>query len=105
MTKKFSLRCRGSTVEGLLVNYEGKFFAYVNRCRHIAISMDWVDNQFFTEDQRYLICANHGATYEPTTGACVWGPCLGEMLETVPLEIQGKKILAFCPEQDEKKTL
>ena len=96
-TKKFLLKCNGNTVEALLVNYEGRLRAYVNRCRHIALSLDWVDNEFFTEDGRYLICANHGATYEPTTGECVWGPCFGAFLQSVPLEIAGGEVRAFCP--------
>ncbi len=99
MTKKFHLRCQGATIEGLLVNYEGKFYAYVNRCCHIPLSMDWVDNHFFSEDKRHLICANHGATYEPTTGECVWGPCFGAFLRSVPLKFSGEKILAYCPEE------
>ncbi len=101
MTKKFLLDCEGRTVEGLLLNYDGRLFAYLNRCRHIALSMDWVDNQFFTEDKRYLICANHGATYEPTTGECVWGPCYGAFLQGVPLEISDGQVVAFCPEQSD----
>jgi len=101
MTKKFYLRCQGETVEGLLVNYGGGIFAYVNRCRHIPLSMDWMDNQFFTEDRRYLICANHGATYEPTTGECIWGPCFGAFLQVVPLEVRGGEIVVFCPVEDE----
>jgi nitrite reductase/ring-hydroxylating ferredoxin subunit len=101
MTKKFRLKCRGRDVEGLLVGYEGGVYAYVNRCRHIPISMDWVDNDFFTEDKRYLICANHGATYEPATGECIWGPCFGAFLQDVPLEISDGKILAYCPDDPE----
>jgi nitrite reductase/ring-hydroxylating ferredoxin subunit len=100
MTKKFTLRCRDGTIEALLVNFNGEFCAYINRCRHIAISMDWVDNQFFSEDKRYLICANHGATYEPATGECVWGPCFGAFLQRVPLEIEQERIFAFCPEDE-----
>ena len=96
-TKKFLLNCDGNTVEALLVNYEGQLYAYLNRCRHIALSLDWVDNEFFTEDKRHLICANHGATYEPTTGECVWGPCYGAFLQRVPLEIADGKVRAFCP--------
>lgn len=103
MTKKFRLNCRRSAVEAVLVNYQGNLYAYVNRCRHIPISMDWVDNQFFTEDGRYLICANHGATYEPATGECVWGPCFGAFLQGVPLEISRGRILAYCPEEEEKE--
>jgi nitrite reductase/ring-hydroxylating ferredoxin subunit len=97
-SKKFSLRCGGSRVEALLINYEGGLHAYLNRCRHIGLSLDWVDNQFFSEDKRFLICANHGATYEPATGECVWGPCAGAALLDVPLEIEGQKIFARCPE-------
>lgn len=101
MTKKFRLKCGGSDIEALLVNYEGNIYAYVNRCRHVSISMDWVDNQFFTEDRRYLICANHGATYEPATGECIWGPCFGAFLQGLPLEISDGKILAYCPDEEE----
>jgi nitrite reductase/ring-hydroxylating ferredoxin subunit len=97
-SKKFTLEWGGAPVEAMLINYEGDLYAYLNRCRHIALSLDWVDNQFFTEDKRYLICANHGATYEPTTGVCVWGPCGGEYLQRVALEIEDDKVYARCPE-------
>jgi nitrite reductase/ring-hydroxylating ferredoxin subunit len=97
-TKKFQLQCGGAPVEAMLINYQGDLYAYVNRCRHIGISLDWVDNRFFTDDCRYLLCANHGATYEPKTGICIWGPCAGEFLHRVPLEFEGDKIYARCPE-------
>jgi nitrite reductase/ring-hydroxylating ferredoxin subunit len=96
-TKKFHLKCGGETVEAFLVSYQGGHYAYLNRCRHISLSLDWVDNRFFTEDSRYLICANHGATYEPTSGECIWGPCFGAFLKSVPLEIDQEKVFAFCP--------
>jgi nitrite reductase/ring-hydroxylating ferredoxin subunit len=98
MSKKFRLRCQGRTVEGMLLSYEGNLFAYVNRCRHISLSLDWADNEFFSEDKRYVICANHGAVYEPTTGECVWGPCYGAFLQDVPIRVSGGRILAYCPE-------
>ena len=97
-TKKFVLRSGETAVEAFLLNYNGSLYAYVNRCRHIALSLDWVDNRFFTEDGRHLICANHGATYEPETGECVWGPCFGAFLKRVPLEIAEEKVFAVCPE-------
>ena len=54
MSKKFTFNHNGRAVEAMLVNYQGDLFAYVNRCPHIGISLDWVDNQFFTVDSRYL---------------------------------------------------
>ncbi|HWP56287.1 MAG TPA: Rieske 2Fe-2S domain-containing protein [Candidatus Acidoferrales bacterium] len=97
-TKKFQLRCGGRVLEGILVKYAGAHYAYVNRCCHMPMPMDWVENRFFTEDGRYLICATHGAVYEPTTGECVWGPCCGGMLEVVPIAVANGKVLAYCPE-------
>jgi nitrite reductase/ring-hydroxylating ferredoxin subunit len=97
-SKKFTLQCSGATVEAMLINYEGGLYAFVNRCRHIGISLDWVDNRFFTDDSRYLLCANHGATYEPKTGLCIWGPCAGEYLHRVPLEFEDDRVYARCPE-------
>ncbi|HXG53693.1 MAG TPA: Rieske 2Fe-2S domain-containing protein [candidate division Zixibacteria bacterium] len=102
-SRKFVLRCAESTVEAMLVNYRGELRAYVNRCRHVALSLDWVDNRFFTADTRYLLCANHGALYEPTTGECVWGPCAGKALRRVPLEIEGGKIFARCPDDGDDR--
>ncbi|MDE0028718.1 MAG: Rieske 2Fe-2S domain-containing protein [Deltaproteobacteria bacterium] len=98
--RKFSLRCRGESLEGFVFGFQGELFAYVNRCRHVSLPLDWVDSEFFTEDERYLICANHGALYEPTTGECLWGPCHGEWLRRVPLKVEAGTVRAFCPEDD-----
>jgi nitrite reductase/ring-hydroxylating ferredoxin subunit len=96
-SKKFKIRRGEFDTEALLVNYQGNFFAYLNRCPHVGISMDWVNNQFFTVDRRYLMCANHGAVFEPPTGECVWGPCVGAALQKLALEIEGEKIFARFP--------
>ena len=99
-TKKFILTNGKLRVEGMLLNYDGFLYAYLNRCPHIGLSLDWVDNQFFTVDGRYLICANHGATFEPATGECVWGPCVGASLQSVPVEMEGEKIFVQYPYGD-----
>jgi nitrite reductase/ring-hydroxylating ferredoxin subunit len=97
-TRKFVLRCHGRDVEAFVLNHGGAFYAYVNRCCHIPMSMDWVDNQFFTEDHTYIQCATHGALYEPASGECVAGPPLGRCLTPVPLVVHNREILAGCPE-------
>jgi nitrite reductase/ring-hydroxylating ferredoxin subunit len=103
-SKKFTLRRAGREFEAMLVNYEGTLYAYINRCPHVGISLDWVDNQFFTVDCRYLMCANHGAVFEPPTGECVWGPCAGASLESVDLAVEKGKVFASwaagCEESD-----
>jgi nitrite reductase/ring-hydroxylating ferredoxin subunit len=100
-TKKFILQVAGREVECFVVNYDGRLFAYVNRCRHIPMTMDWVENQFLTEDGRYILCATHGAAYEPKTGECIFGPPCGKVLDRVPLTIQGDRVLAHQPIEDD----
>jgi nitrite reductase/ring-hydroxylating ferredoxin subunit len=97
-TKKFTLRCVGREVEGFVLNHDGTFYAYVNRCCHIPMTMDWVENQFLTEDAAFIQCATHGALYEPASGACVAGPPLGQCLTPIPLTVADGQILAHCPE-------
>ena len=99
-SKKFMLACGDFTYEALLVNFEGKLFAYVNRCPHAGISLDWRDNKFFSVDKRYIMCANHGAVFEPPTGECIWGPCAGLALQSVPIEIDGEQVYASCPQEE-----
>jgi nitrite reductase/ring-hydroxylating ferredoxin subunit len=57
--------------------------AYINRCAHLALELDWDRGNFFDLDQRYLVCATHGALYTAATGECVSGPCNGSALEAL----------------------
>lgn len=96
-TKKFTLRRGQRELEGMLVNFQGNLFAYINRCPHTGITLDWVNNQFFSSDKRYVMCATHGAVFEPATGECIWGPCVGLSLQSVPIEIDGGQVYARLP--------
>lgn len=96
-TKKFILTVDGRETECFLVNYSGRLFAYVNRCRHVPMTMDWIDNQFLTEDGRYILCATHGAAFEPESGECIFGPPCGKFLDRVPLTIENDEVLAHRP--------
>lgn len=68
------------------VRFGGKVYAYINRCAHVPVELDWTDGAFFDYSKLYLICATHGATYLPETGACVLGPCKGKRLTPVAVE-------------------
>lgn len=99
-SKKFTLRRGQRELEALVVNFEGQHFAYINRCPHTGITLDWVNNQFFSSDNRYIMCATHGAVFEPPTGECIWGPCVGLSLQSVPVEIEEGRIYARLPGAD-----
>jgi nitrite reductase/ring-hydroxylating ferredoxin subunit len=98
-SRKFQLTCGDKTLDGFVVNFKGRFHAYVNRCCHIPVPLDWTDNEFFTTDRRHLICLTHGATYEPDTGICVDGPCPGEYLDAIPVAVYHGQVVVYCPPQ------
>jgi len=81
LTVKIQTRIEGEKKElliqegGFAICYDGKFYAYRNHCPHVGSPLDWIPNQFFSEDKENLICHTHGAIFEPTTGACLSGPC------------------------------
>lgn len=95
--KKFRLICRKYRVDAFLVNYQGTFHAYVNRCRHMTTPLDFVRYQFLTEDGRHLVCLTHGALYEPDSGLCVEGPCKGLALYRLPVLVEQGEVLVGCP--------
>jgi nitrite reductase/ring-hydroxylating ferredoxin subunit len=98
--KKFDLICQKYRIDAFLINYQGGFHAYVNRCRHMTTPLDFVRYQFFTEDGRRLICMTHGALYDPESGVCVDGPCKGQSLYALPVRVEGGEVLVGCPEGD-----
>ena len=98
--KKFWLICQKYRIDCFLINYQGKYHAYINRCRHMTTPLDFVRYQFFTEDGKRLICLTHGALYEPETGLCIDGPCKGLSLYRLPVLVDQGNVLVGCPQVD-----
>jgi nitrite reductase/ring-hydroxylating ferredoxin subunit len=96
-TAKFQLDCAGHTLEGFVVNHGSGFRAYVNRCPHVGTPLDLWPNEFFTDDGRSLVCATHGAIFDPATGRCPAGPCAGDSLRALPLRAEGDVLVVSCP--------
>jgi len=57
------------------LRFDGRVVAYINRCVHVPTEMDWQPGEFLDSDKRFILCATHGAAYEPGDGRCVGGPC------------------------------
>lgn len=93
-TKKFTFKADGRDEEGFAVYFRKNFYAYVNRCKHVSIPLDFGDDDFLTEDKKFILCKNHGAIYEPASGECVAGPCAGQSLDRLEVEIRGENL--YC---------
>lgn len=90
---RFALPMLSDFATGFVVRYAGKPYAYVNQCAHVPVELDWNEGEFFTAQKDYLICATHGAHYEPDTGYCVMGPCKGKRLKAIPVTEQNQQIV------------
>ncbi|MCU0933752.1 MAG: Rieske 2Fe-2S domain-containing protein [Thiobacillaceae bacterium] len=81
---RFAVRRGEGEEQAFAVRWRGEVRAYLNRCGHVPVEMDWQPGEFFDHSRLYLICATHGALYDPATGACLGGRCDGRGLIAVP---------------------
>jgi nitrite reductase/ring-hydroxylating ferredoxin subunit len=72
---RFEVEYFGEPAPAFAVRYRGCVHAYLNRCAHVAMELDWQEGVFFDAEGRDLVCATHGAVYEPSSGRCLGGPC------------------------------
>ncbi len=80
-------------IPAFVVKYDGQPRAFLNRCGHIAVQLDYSPGEFFSDDGQTLMCATHGAEYAPDTGACLGGPCYGIGLEPLNVSLVGDDII------------
>lgn len=94
---RFSLGGGEGAATGFAVRHGGAVHAFVNRCPHMGTELDWQPGEFFEMSGVYLVCATHGALFEPATGLCVAGPCKGASLETLRTREQDGRVLLLNP--------
>jgi len=85
----FDVLYGGQTCRAFAVRFQDEAHAYLNRCAHVAMEMDYQPNRFFDSTGQWLMCATHGALYQPQTGACRGGPCRGGLIKIEMTETQG----------------
>jgi nitrite reductase/ring-hydroxylating ferredoxin subunit len=75
--------------ESLLLRRSGDAVrAWLNICPHAGRRLDWAPGQFLRSKDGLLVCAAHGAGFELERGECVSGPCRGQSLRAVPVEVR-----------------
>ena len=79
--------------ESLILHRQGdNVRAWLNVCPHAGRRLDWAPGQFLKSKEGLLVCAAHGASFELVQGECVAGPCRGESLRTVAVEIRDGQV-------------
>lgn len=75
----------GRPARGFALRIDGRAVGYVNQCAHVPVEMDWREGEFLDLERRWIVCAVHGATYDPASGHCIAGPCAGARLRRIAL--------------------
>ena len=89
MAVPFDVMHAGQTCRAFAIRHRGVVHAYLNRCSHVAMELDWQPDRFFDDSAQWLLCATHGAVYAPDTGACHAGPCRGGLVKIELVEHDG----------------
>jgi nitrite reductase/ring-hydroxylating ferredoxin subunit len=72
---RFEVEYFGERAPAFAIRYAGRVHAYLNRCAHVAMELDWQEGVFFDAAGRDLLCSTHGAMYDAPSGRCLGGPC------------------------------
>lgn len=74
--------------EGVVVVRRGyEVWAYVNRCPHFSVPLNFQPQTFCTYRSKIIMCAHHSAMFRFEDGHCVDGPCKGAQLESVSVKL------------------
>jgi len=80
-------------LRGFIVKSTKGVAAYVNTCPHAGHPLNFMPDRFLTSDRSLILCASHGAVFTRDEGLCIAGPCPGQSLTPVPIEVVGKYVL------------
>ena len=94
---RFEVHRGGEMLPAFAVRFRGAVHAYINECRHQCTELDWNPGEFFDAERLYLVCATHGALYQPDSGVCVEGPCRGARLSRVAVRERDGAV--YCSEE------
>jgi len=86
----------GSAESLILLRRGGQVRAWLNICPHAGRRLDWAPGRFLLSKGQF-VCAAHGATFEPDAGLCVAGPCRGQSLRAVAVQVVGDGVFLATP--------
>ncbi|MFM1886880.1 MAG: hypothetical protein RL026_2037 [Pseudomonadota bacterium] len=86
-TRGFTLGDGDWPLRGLVVRHGDTAVAFVNQCPHAGHRLNFLPDRFLTPDGGRILCLSHGAQFDKRSGECVAGPCVGEALRPIPVEV------------------
>ena len=91
--RSFALEGQHGDIDCFVLRWNGEVRAYLNRCPHTGVNLNWAEDQFFDIRNEYIQCSLHGALFEPLSGKCIWGPCVGGCLSVISVTVTPEQLL------------
>lgn len=80
--------------ESVIIHRDGDAVrGWLNICPHAGRRLEVSPGQFIKTRDGLLMCAVHGATFELIDGECVGGPCRGQHLAKVAVEVRDGEVV------------
>jgi len=92
--KEFSYH-DGDEIRDVFIQRRGdEVFAYENSCPHAYLPLNMKKGIFTEKLGNYFMCQNHGALFDIESGHCLGGPCNGQALTSMEIELKDDNIIA-----------
>jgi nitrite reductase/ring-hydroxylating ferredoxin subunit len=91
--KVFTFGTKENPFEFFVQRLGDAVLAYRNLCPHIALPLDWRPGLFMDPQRKFFLCANHGAVFRPEDGFCFAGPCRGQSLTAIAIEVKDGAVI------------
>lgn len=87
-TRSFTIELHDEdALELFLLKQDGHVRAYLNHCPHLGIPLNWQPDNFMSLEGTHIQCSTHGALFQLEDGHCIAGPCRGEDLTPLNIDI------------------
>jgi len=89
---EYSLQSSNGLESIMLIKQNGSFRGFKNYCPHQGRRLDYAAGQFLLTGEGNIVCPAHGAEFDAKSGLCTNGPCLGQSLQSVPIEANEESV-------------
>ena len=72
----------------LLLVKDGHCSGFLNSCPHTGVQLEWRPDDLMDPSNSYLQCSMHGALFQTDSGLCIEGPCVGDGLFKLEIELR-----------------
>jgi nitrite reductase/ring-hydroxylating ferredoxin subunit len=94
----FEFERGGERLLGFVLAHGGAWVAYLNKCPHWGVDLDFGEGRFYVQKVDRIVCRNHGALFVPSTGYCDSGPCAMDSLQKFEIEMEAEDAIVVIPD-------